>query len=724
MKSKFFLTILATVLLAGGAQAQYTGNNQTNTISGVSVDWLPDGAYIVGDTYVYDALVIQSGGVLSNAGGYIGFQLGANDNSALVTGSGSVWSNTLGLYVGYSGASDALTITNGGAVFNDNGYIGYQPGASNNTVLVAGSGSVWVNGIGTNILALFVGYGDMGNSLIIANGGAVFSYSGYVGEDISASNNTVLITGSGSVWSNLAILYLGLSSGGNSLTITNGGTLYNGGGKYDFDSYGSPGVGYIGYVFDSNTVLITGSGSVWNNANDLYVGYNGAGNSLTIANGGAMYSLDGYIGADSDSNTVLVTGNGSLWNDALALYIGSNGVGNSLTIANGARVSNGQGYIGHESGADGNTVLVTGNGSVWTNGAILSVGYSGAGNSLTIASNGTVYNTNGFIGYESGADSNTVFVTGNGSVWNNGNELYVGNFGSGNSLVISNGGSVLCADDGLTIGASGGSNNTVVIAGGGSLVVTNEDGDATLFVSEAGGPDSLVLDGGTLTVDYLYLVNGSNSIVTFNAGTLNSGGTFVTTPQNFTVGDGTDAAVFHLLGGEHTFVYGDLEISSNAFLTGCGDINSDVLIDAGGTVLVNCGGTLTFSRSMINSGMIEVVNGSALVADDEVDNYSVIITNGSTKFNGGLVNYYPGCVLGEANLQISSITRSGNDILIQIPAVNYCYYQLQVTSTLKPATWTNLGPSQYVAGGVLTFTDSGGATNRPGRFYRINITLP
>jgi uncharacterized protein (AIM24 family) len=263
----------------------------------------------------------------------------------------------------------------------------------------------------------------------------------------------------------------------------------------------------------------------------------------------------------------------------------------------------------------------------------------------------------------------------------------------------------------------------VVIAGG-SLVVTNEDGNATLFVSQAGGPDSLVLDGGTVTVDYLYLPNGSNSIVTFNAGALNSGGTIVTTPQNFTVGDGTDAAVFHLLGGEHTFVYGYLEISSNAMLTGCGDINGEVQVDAGGTVLANCGGTLTFSRYVNNDGIIEVVNGSALVADDQVFNYGLIVTNGHTEFNGGLFNVNSGCVLAEQDVQISSITRSGNNIIVQIPSGSCGAYQLQVTPSLKPEAWTNLGAPQSASGGLLTFIDTGGATNRPSRFYRIDITLP
>jgi len=129
-----------------------------------------------------------------------------------------------------------------------------------------------------------------------------------------------------------------------------------------------------------------------------------------------------------------------------------------------------------------------------------------------------------------------------------------------------------------------------------------------------------------------------------------------------------------------------------------------------------------------------VVNSSVLQADGQVVNNGVIIaTNGTAEFPGGLVNngvlLTNGCVLTEADVQISSIIHPSipllsNMIIIQIPSVTCAMYQLQVTPSLKPATWTNLGNPQSGTGGVLTFSDSGGATNRPGRFYRIDITLP
>jgi hypothetical protein len=252
------------------------------------------------------------------------------------------------------------------------------------------------------------------------------------------------------------------------------------------------------------------------------------------------------------------------------------------------------------------------------------------------------------------------------------------------------------------------------------LFVTNSSGNGQLCVGQSTGPASLIFSNGTVTINQLVLTNGANSVFTFSAGTLASGGTFVTNNQVFVVGDGTDAATFQLNGGVHSFA-NNLEITSDALLTGCGTIEGNVTIDPGGTVLVNCGGTLTFTGSVTNNGTMQAVNGSVLQADGQVVNNGVInAVNGSTEFLGGLVNN--GCVLTAANVQISSITRSGNDITVQIPSGNCATYQLQVTPLLKPASWTNLGASQGGTGGVLSFTDTGGATNRPGRFYRIDIT--
>jgi T5SS/PEP-CTERM-associated repeat protein len=619
-KSKFFLPILTTVLLSGSAQAQYTGSNQTNTISGVTSNWV--GAYIVGDTWVYDALVIQTGGVLSNTYGYIGNQSGASNNSVLVNGSGSVWSNANDLAVGNFGAANSLTITNKGAVLSEDGYVGFE--SDYNTALVTGSGSVW-----KNVTNLYVGYAGAPNSLTIAGSGTVYNAFGYIGYEVFANFNTVLVTDPGSVWSNGNDLAVGSSSSGNSLTITNGSMVLNGGN------------GYIGNFAssDGNVVLVAGSGSVWSCGANLAVGNNGGGNSLTVAGSGTVYDVDGIIGEQTGANnsTVLVTDPGSVWSNAGNLSVGLFGGANSLTVSNGGKVTDYNGGILGGVQPGNNTALITGNGSVWSNTLDLYVGATAGGDSLIITNGAAVTDGgDGLLGggYSAGSN-NTVLVSGNGSVWDILGVLYVGMPGSSNQLVIGTGGTVIASSAVIGLGFNGqlASNNVLQIDGG-SLFVTNSSGNGQLSVGQSTGSAALILNSGSVTVNQITLLNGLNSVVTFNAGILNSGGTVVTTPQNFTVGDGSDAAIFHLLDGEHSFINGALEISSNAFLTGCGDINGNVLIDIGGAVLADCGGTLTIFGSVTNNGNIVATNGTT------INFYGPVVNNGQIGPTNS-VHYYP-----------------------------------------------------------------------------------
>ena len=141
----WFVLALSCLFSATPARAQYSANNQTNTISGVSSNWVGNGSYVVGSNWVYDALLIQSGGVLSNGDGYIGYEAAANYNAAIVSGDGSIWSNNASLYVGWSGSGNQLIITNEGAVYNTVGYLGFNTGSTGNTAVVSDYGSVWSN---------------------------------------------------------------------------------------------------------------------------------------------------------------------------------------------------------------------------------------------------------------------------------------------------------------------------------------------------------------------------------------------------------------------------------------------------------------------------------------------------------------------------------------------------------------------------------------------------
>ena len=335
--------LVGIVLGSRPAEAQYSADFQTNVISGVASNW--GGYYYVGDATIADVLVITNNGVLSSGGGRLGNAASSSNNSVLVSGNGSVWTNTAQVRVGNSGSGNSLVISNGGeVVILAAGVVGSAATSSNNSVLVSGSGSVW-----TNTSEVDIGSLGFGNSLVISSSGTVFNSDGYIGKSSGADNNSVLVTGTGSVWTNTGNLNVGYDGSGNSLVISNSGTV--------FDSEG-----WIGISADSNSVLVTGSGSVWNNSIDLYVGYFNSGNSLVISDGGTADTDDGAIGygATSSSNSVLVTGSGSVWTDTGDLKVGYSGIGNSLVISNGGTLVSSNLFVGYNSSSSNNLVTLNG----------------------------------------------------------------------------------------------------------------------------------------------------------------------------------------------------------------------------------------------------------------------------------------------------------------------------------------------------------------------------
>jgi len=100
--------------------------------------------------------------------------------------------------------------------------------------------------------------------------------------------------------------------------------------------------GYVGYLpaSSSNYVMVTGTNSVWNSATWLELGYAGPGNSLVISNGGWVVAANAKVGDASTStgNTALITGAGSVWSNTGICTIGSSGSKNKVTINKGGRL--------------------------------------------------------------------------------------------------------------------------------------------------------------------------------------------------------------------------------------------------------------------------------------------------------------------------------------------------------------------------------------------------
>ena len=302
------------MILTAATNSQFTlgssGANNTLTVSGANSLLALQAPY--GTLYISSTgnqMTVSSGGAVSNTTGYIGYNSAANSNAVTVQGAGARWNNsgTLRIGNGTDSSGNSLTITNGGLVVNAEGDIGYNNGANNNRVLVSDPGSIW-----SNNGKILVGYLGAGNSLIVTNGGVVTA-SGYVQNGVGNTNNHILVTGPGSALKSAQGLYAN-----NAMTIADGGLVENTVGMIDGPS---------------NSVLVTGSGSVWSNSSTLTIGHTYQYNTLTISDGAAVYDAGAILGDANDNASALVTGAGSLWRHAGNVEF--NGGYATLTLADG-----------------------------------------------------------------------------------------------------------------------------------------------------------------------------------------------------------------------------------------------------------------------------------------------------------------------------------------------------------------------------------------------------
>jgi outer membrane autotransporter protein len=200
------------------------GTTGTVIVDGAGSTWTNSTGLAVGEFGTGTLKITNGGAVFSSATGLIGADSGAI-GIVTVDGAGSTWDNDGDLFFGSKGTG-SLNITHGGAVSNASGSLGgaflfFQTDASGRAI-VDGPGSTW-----TNRGQLFVGNFSAG-TLQITNGGAVSNTNGFIGFAGLASG-TVIVDGSGSTWTNSGSLYVGgntvRAAGAGLLRIQNGGTV-------------------------------------------------------------------------------------------------------------------------------------------------------------------------------------------------------------------------------------------------------------------------------------------------------------------------------------------------------------------------------------------------------------------------------------------------------------------------------------------------------------------
>lgn len=465
-------TLILELMLARPVLAQFTGNSQTNIISGVTSNWVSTLGYFVGSNTFKDVLLIRNGGVLTNGNGLMGYLLGATNNVAVVFGSGSVWNNRTNLAIGFLGSANSLVISNQGKVFTGNGFVGNgntfigdQGSSSNNTVLVTDNGSVLSNQSFT-----FVGRLGSGNSLVISNQGRVVNQDGEIGSNIGSSNNTALVTGAGSVWDNLQNLSVGAGGDGNVLTIA-GGSVIAGNAIIS------------GGDFATNNILQVNSGSLF----------------ITNAAGTGILSVSSTGLALVGKGSLIING-GSVTADILSVVNSTN----SVLSLNGGTLTVGSASI------DNDLDLVIGGTFIFSNG-ILTV------HQLVLTN------------WPSSAmpfPEGLIQVT--GTTVSNGQQFVIGNGTKGANYQLLGG--VHSFDNGLrirnaaTLTGCGTVNGSVTVDSNGTVFA---DCGTLTFTGTVTNNHALAVDGDTSVLEFYGTVVNNGGILLYNGGTTNFHGTFI-----------------------------------------------------------------------------------------------------------------------------------------------------------------------------------------------------
>jgi hypothetical protein len=644
------------------------------------------GSFLVGvGTFKTDNLVVTNGGVLQHAQTY-------RVDNATVTIAGGTSQFGSNLVVGSSAnATGSVAMTSGSLVVS-NGVIG----VGNNGTYTDGSGvgQMTVSNAAVTAQSIVLGNNAGGSgALSIGLGGIVHMLPGAVGCAACGMKLNDLTLDGGAIDSPDNDMYAGQGIPG--ALIVNDGTA-------TFRS---------AFVGVDNTGSMTMAGGSMNVLSNLTAGSGTGSTGTVIMTGGTLVVTNGVLGIGNNGTlgggsgvSQMILSNATVAASTILLGSSAGGRGEFL-LADGGSV----GSAGTNSVLVANDFNQVGGNLSWTNiGSALYCGYAHRG--AYALSNGTASCQDFYVGFD---NAGTMTIAGGTMTILSG--LTVGHLGSPMSTgaVWVTGGQLTMVNQPAIIGNSGVgqmtiSNGTVTAA---DVVVGNNSSN----------PGTLTLAGGIMTVSSLVATN-ANSVLAFNAGLLTSGGASVNNSQLFAVGNGSDAATYHLNGGVHSFA-NNLEVRNHAVLTGCGTVTGTVVVDSGGTVYANCDGKLTFTGAVTINGTMRAINGSILEA------YGPVVNNGTIDIiNGGVTNFHSGffnngTVLDAKSVRISQASKSSQDFVIQIPSVVGHTYQLQYTTSLTPTNWTNTGASQSGTGGVLTFTDPGGAAY-PLRFYRVAVTAP
>jgi T5SS/PEP-CTERM-associated repeat protein len=505
----------------------------------------------------------------------------------------------------------------------------------------------------------------------------LLSYNGSLGDN-SGSIGTATVSGTGSMWTNRYNLYVGRWGSG-TLNIEAGGQVSASNGILGCDS-GSTG-----------TATVTGTGSTWTNSGELYVGREGSG-TLTATDGGAVTAETLYasVGDLFGNGTITATGGAVL--DADLIFDATHG--SQQTFAFGT----------------GGTLNVN-----WDGNGALGAGHKGAG-TLRIADGVTVASAKGYLGYFSGS-TGAATVSGTGSMWTNSGKLYVGHRGSGTLNIEANG---QVSSRYGELGDNSGSIGTATVSGTGSTWTNKHN----LYVGRGGSGTLNIEAGGQVsnTLAYLgYLSHSTGTATVSGTGSMwtNSGNLYVSRwgSGTLTVTDGGAVTAETLYAS-----VGDLFGNGTITATGGAVLDADLIFDAthgsqqtlafgtGGSLNVNWDGTGALGAGHKGAGTLRIADGVTVASSYGDLGYVIGSTGTATVTGTGSKWTNSGWLFvgneGSGTLNIEAGGQVSNTL-------TYLGYHIgsngTATVTGTGSKWTNSG-ELYVGhegGGTLNITDCG-----------------
>jgi len=354
-------------------------------------------------------------------------------SSEMLTINGTAQTSAVAYYVGIGFNHDTLAISNGGSLtLTGAGYAGAL--SMGNGTLDVGN-SVTVDGAGSSltVVALTVGIKGGSDTLTVSNGGTLNGggWGNTIGNNSNA--NAVTITGVGSTWN--AQGNINLNTDSNSISVLAGGTVTN----------GSNATLLVGNVYSSNTLTVSGAGSLFTQQGRVTVGNTNGANSgnnnlLLIAAGGVMNVTD----SANTGQGIIVAGNGTSTGNRIQIDGGTLNVvsaGSSapaINVQKGALILN-SGNVTAEvllANTDATSVVTFNGGTLSTgnttisNGAVFTVG-NGTASAALVLNGGTHSFANGITLANNASLSGTGTITSGTLIVSSGARISPGNTGPG-----------------------------------------------------------------------------------------------------------------------------------------------------------------------------------------------------------------------------------------------------------------------------------------------------